>query len=168
MSIQEEFRATWDKRYKQAHYGYRDFAAVATMVLPSATALGMGLAQNALVYYSFGANAQLVVNLATGIPYGVANYPANCYARDVLFLCTQNAWVRFISVNPEYAKQVIAQALTKVVPTASPVIVEAEEYIPQGGFMRFHPTMAVAMIYRADTVMGTLDAWIEANAEGSE
>lgn len=167
-TLQEEFRATWDKRYKQAHYGYRDFAAMTTMVLPSATALGMGLTQNALVYYSFGANARLVVNLATGIPYGVVNYPINCYARDILFLCTQNAWIRFISVNPEYAKQAIAQALTHTVPTASQVIVEAEQYIPMGGFMRFYPTLAVAMIYRADTVSGTLNVWIESNVEGGE
>ena len=168
MSLQEDLRATWDKRYKQAHYTYRDFAAVTTLVLPQLTALGMGLLQNPLVYYLFGANARLVTNLATMQPYGTVNYPTNCYARDILFLCTQNAWVRLLSVNPEYAKQVIAQQLTKTVPSASPVIVEAEEYVPMGGFMRFHPTMALAMIYRADTVAGALNVWIESNSEGSE
>lgn len=166
--MSEDPYSTWTKKYTQNHYSYRDYATLTTLILTEAQATALALQQSPLTYYAFETNARAKLNLLTGLPYGLANWPANCYARDILFLCDQNAWVSIISVNSEYVRQAVLQAFAKVLPTASPTIIECEMYIPANQFMRFHPTLGLALIFRADTVGGILRVWSEGNVEGGE
>jgi len=140
MSLFEAQEATWDKRFKQKHYSYRDAHPMlpnqtgTTFVLTATQALVLFATQaltNApgTVYYPFGYNAR---NWTTGIAAltnaGVAGskfaWPnigdyasgtvaprGQCYAREVMVFVTQDTWIRFISLNPIYLT-LIAQGYT--------------------------------------------------------
>lgn len=175
MSLLEEFRATWDKRYKQKHYGYRDFHQVATQPVTALQALGLALQSSPLVYYLFGANARVIsVNNwpQAGDPIGASGQVRvmSCYAREIMVYCDQDCWVRFISLNPDYIRLIshgytAAQIAAMGVPST---IMEAEHWIPMNDDVTFNPTLAVAMVFRADTVQGTLNISVEGNVEGTE
>jgi len=174
MALLEDPHATWEKRYEQVHYGYRDFASVTTLPLTEAQALGLALIALAAgnttgtTLYTFGVNAKAKVNPGTGLAYGTVNWPANCLGRKILIYATEDAYVSLISLNPEYIKQVIAQTYTDVVPTASQLIYEVDELILSGTFYNFSPTLGAGIIFRAATLLGTLRIWIGGNVEGGE
>jgi hypothetical protein len=186
----EEPKATWDKRFKQRHYSYRDCATTTTPLLTvpqllaiqaainnirtnyttgPATVLGLYAAVGA--YYPFGTVARTIdiYNWPTlGDPIGPSGSSLQTYAREIVVQCTQNTWIRIISANPEYLRQATLQALTEVVPSAPQFIIEAEQYIPANQPCRFFPTYGIGITYRADTVSGTITIWSEANVEGTE
>ena len=172
----EEPKATWDKRYKQRHYAYRDFHQVTTTVLTSVQALALAAQQNPSVYYVFGTNAKNTAPIT--FPSGVTinpsatalNWPTGCYGREVMVNCDQDVWVRLVSMNLMYLI-LKAQGLTdaqiakKGVPKT---IMEMEQFIPSGDYIRFYPTLGVAIIFRANTLSSTLNIWVEGNMEGTD
>lgn len=177
--MSEEPRATWDKRFKARHYSYRDFHAVPTTVTLEILALAQALADlvagltSTAFLYIFGTNALATINpytLALPIPqaYGAIAWPTQCYAREVKVLCTQDAWVKIVSLNPEYLRQATLQGFTKVVPTAPMLIFEREMFLPANEEITFYPTYGYALVFRGNTVAGTLYAWVEGNTEGDE
>ena len=178
--MSEETEATWYKRFMQKHYTYRDYHSVQTTPLTELQVLTLAMADLAAgrtsttQLYVFGTNARLTVNPYTlavsggSFPYGLTAYPQNCYAREVLVMCDQNAWVKIVSLNPEYLRQATLQTLTNVAPTAPQLIFEREQYLPAGDYLRFNPTYGYAVVFRADSIAGTINLWIEANNEGGE
>lgn len=180
----EEPRATWEKRYFQTHYVYRDGHAPTALVLPAVTALGMALAgiaagnTSTTVYYAFGTNARLISkanwpasgDVVSSSPYITA--PMSCYARRVTVWCDQNAWIRLVSVNPQYVKlSTLGYSAAKLSAMGvSPIIVETENYVLANSTMpiAFYPAYAVGIIFRADTVQGNMRINIEGNVEGSD
>lgn len=177
MSLLEDPRATWEKRFHQTHYSYRDFHQVNTQVLAELVAVGLAsqTPPSALVYYLFGTNARAGIG-AGPTPqnwplYGDHAYVggAGCYARRAMILCTENAWIRFISLYPEYLRQATLLAsggITRT--TVSRSIMEEEMYVPANTLLTFNPTYGIAIIFRADTLIGSLNIWIEGNVEGTE
>lgn len=153
MAFLEESRATWEKRYSQRHYNYRDYHEGATGLAPAT--------------YVFGTNARAI---------SVNNWPAlgdwatamTCYAREVTVHCDQDVFVRIISVNPEYLEQAVLQATIGTVPTAPQFITEVEQVAPMGAFITFYPTYGVSILFRRVTVSGTVRIWIEGNVEGTD
>lgn len=186
MALKEEVKSTWDKRYFQKRFGYREYVSKTTLVFPEVTALGAALLEiaagtvNGNFLYVFGTMARAKINPAspTFAAYGTVNWPANCYAREVKVSCDQDAFVGLISVNPEYLKQAVVQAYTNVTPTASQLIFEKDVFVPASAvipqvgtipnLIALHPTLGYAMVFRADTVQGTLRVWCEGNVEGTE
>lgn len=178
--MSEEPRATWDKRFKARHYSYRDCHTVATTVTVELLALAQALASLAAgqvstaLLYVFGANARLTLNpytlaLPTGPQgYGAIAWPIQCYAREVKVLCTEDAWVKFVSLNPEYLRQATVQSLTKVAPTAPQLIFEKEMFLPADDEITFYPTYGYALVFRGNTASGALYLWAEGNTEGDE
>lgn len=175
-SIFESTQASFDKKYKQRHYGYRDFTEVTTLVISSAEALARYLAGTANAYYVIGTNARAVSNYNwphlndwrnANIP-GIDGMP--CYAREILFLCDQNAWVRVISLNPVYTRLISQGKSAGYIASLniSQYITEVEQYIPANEFIRLFPTLAHGIVFRADTIQGTLDIWLEGNVEGDD
>lgn len=175
MSMLETPRATWEKRFFAGHYSYRDSAQVASLVLSEAQALGLiqlalagGLTVNA-GYYVYGTNARTTISPLTGVAYGAVAYPTNCYARRVSAVCTQNAWIKNVSLNPTYLREAMQYALgIPVIPSAPQLIFEREQYVPATTLVTFFPTYGYAMGFRADTVQGILTVNIESNVEGGE
>lgn len=179
LQILESLEKTWDKRFKAKHYSYRESHTVSTSVLSELAALAQAISDltagltSTAVLYVFGTNARATINpytlaLPTPQSYGLTAWPTNCYAREVLVLCEQNAWVKIVSLNPEYLKQAICEAFTDEAPTAPMFIFEKEQYIMAGNFFRFNPTYGYAIVFRADTAVGTLHVWVEGNVEGGE
>lgn len=177
--MSEEPRATWEKRFQQKHYSYRDFHTVATTITLELLALAQaltdlvaGLTSTAFLYV-FGTNARATINpytlaLPVPQPYGLTAYPSQCYAREVKVMCTEDAWVKIVSLNPEYLRQVTLQAFTKVVPTDPMLIFEREMFLPANEEITFYPTYGYALVFRANTLAGTLYIWCEGNVEGGE
>lgn len=157
--MSEEPRATWEKRFFQRHYSYRDYYQTTTSVLTAEQALALFAQQDPSVFYVFGTAAKMI---------SVDNWPNNCYAREVLLYCSQDAWVRLISINPAYVQEAVLQAFTGVAPTKSQTILEVEMFLPANTYMRFYPTYGYGIVFRADTVAGTLRIWVEGNVEGGE
>ncbi len=64
MAVLESPQATWDKRFKQKHYSYRDSESATTLVRTEVQALALFAAESLLptgpwtVYYPFGYNAR--------------------------------------------------------------------------------------------------------------
>jgi hypothetical protein len=177
--MSEEIRATWDKRFKARHYSYRDFHTVGTTVTAELLALAQAIASLAAgavstaFLYVFGTNARATINpytLALPIPqaYGVTAWPTYCYAREVKVMCTEDAWVKIVSLNPEYLKQATLQSMTNVVPTAPQLIFEREQFLPANEEITFYPTYGYALVFRGNTAGGTLYLWVEGNTEGGE
>lgn len=176
--MSEKFEATWQKRFMQGHYSYRDSHVVATQVLTEAQAAALALVAigagqaSTVAYYVFGTNARAKLNPFAvppfSQPYGAILWPASCYAREVKFYCDQDAYVSIVSVNPDYLKEATIHAYTKVVPTAPQLLFEAEQPLPMGEQITFSPTYGYSVVFRAATVSGTLSMWVEGNVEGGE
>lgn len=165
MSVFENPRDTWLKRFFAEHYDYEDFHAVATGVYGLLQALGLYAAQSPLVYYLFGANAR-AINAVNWSQLGDHAYSMPTFAQVVMVRCTQNAWVRIISVDPEYIRQATIAGYGGPAITATQVITGIEHYLPANFTLRLFPTRGVAIVFRADTVVGDLNIWIEGNSEG--
>lgn len=172
----EEFRSTWDKRYKQRHYSYRDSHSVATSVLTALQELGLLAAASPLVLYTFGTNARAISLYnwprsgdLTALP-GPPAFP--CYAREVEVYVTEDTWVRFISLNPRYIPLVVlghtVAQIAALVPAISTTITEVEHFCPTNSMRTFYPTYGVAIVFRADSAAGTIYITAEGNVEGSE
>jgi len=184
MALFEAPEATWDKRFKQRHYSYRDSQSAATLVLVELQELGL-LATEALlpngpwtVYYPFGWNARN--DALTGSIFrwphmgdyasGAVGPRGQCYAREVMVYVTQDTWVRFVSLNPIYLTLIaqnytVAQIAAMGVPQ---VITEVEHFVAQNDKDTFYPTYGSAIVFRADTVAGTIYISAEGNVEGGE
>ncbi len=186
--MSEEYRATWEKRFTQRHYSYRDsHSATTVLFVPSILAEAQELALlvteaeagvPGTVYYPFGYNARN--HALTG---SVFNWPnvgeyasgtqaprGQCYAREVMVYVTEDTWIRFISLNPIYLT-LIAQQYTVEQIAAMDVpqlITEVEYFIAQNDKDTFYPTYGVAIVFRAATVAGTIYVSVEGNVEGGE
>lgn len=91
------------------------------------------------------------------------------YARDVVVHCDQNAWIKFVSINPEYIRQSLLASFKALPQTVAPqLLFEQEQYIPANTLCRFFLTFGYAVIFRANTVGGTMRFWCEGNMEGTE
>ena len=160
MSVFEEINSTWEKRYMQKHYSYRDSQSIATALLP-------GL-------YTFGTNARLVSvfnwpNLGE-YASGTVGPRGQCYARNVMVYVTEDTWVSFISLNPIYLTLIAqgytaSQIATMNVPN---FITEVEHFVAAGDKDTFYPTYGVSIVYRAATVAGMIYISVEGNVEGGE
>ena len=180
----EEPRSIWDKRFKARHYGYRDSFSVATSVLVYFQALDylygylvagtLPAAQDPVVLYPFGTVARAlnkrnwpqVGDFASGVlvPRG------HCYAREVEVYVTEDTWVRFVSLNPEYlillaqgytAAQILELGVTEA-------IVEVEHFCPASSMRTFYPTYGLYLAFRGDSAAGMIYITVEGNVEGGE
>jgi len=191
MALFEDPEATWDKRFKQRHYSYRDSHSADTVLFPTlpppytpeaqelaAFAVEAAAGVPGTVYYPFGYNARN--DALTGSIFrwpnlgdyasGAVGPRGQCYAREVMVYVTEDTWIRFVSVNPIYMT-FIAQGYTVGQIAAmgvSPVIVEVEHFAGAGDKDTFDPTYATAIVYRADTVAGMIYISAEGNVEGGE
>ncbi len=178
MSLQEDPRASWEKRFQQRHYSYRDSHAFATTVLTVLQELGLLAAASPIVLYTFGTNARTdpfigsIFNWPNAGEYasGTVGPRGQCYAREVMVYVTQDTWVRFISLNPIYLT-LLAQGYTVAQIAAmgvSQVITEVEHFVAAGDKDTFFPTYGSAIVFRADTVAGMIYVSAEGNVEGGE
>jgi hypothetical protein len=149
-SFKEAPQATWDKRYKQTHYSYRDSLIVpVTPTIPTP--------------YMFGANARLI---------SVYNWPMmgdwadalNTYARQVWVYATKDTFISLISLNPRYLILLAQQEPVIGIPTT---ITEQPQLIPAGGSITFNPTYAIGILYYG-AAAGALVVNVEGNTEGTE
>jgi len=215
----EENIYTWEKRFMQKHYSYRDSypdpldATQGTTVLfppsppaplPPATqallafATQAALAVPGTVYYPFGYNAR---NWSTGVAAltnaGIAGsrfaWPqgpqpptfaeatgeyasgtivprAQCYAREVLVYVTEDTWIRFVSLNPIYLTLLAhGYSFERIAVLGVPMLItEVEHFVARRDKDTFYPTYATAIVFRADTVAGTIYISAEGNVEGGE
>ena len=184
MSLYEAPPSTWEKRFMQRHYSYRDSQSAPTLVLIELQELGL-LASEALlpngpwtVYYPFGWNARN--NPLTGSIFrwphmgdyasGSVGPRGQCYAREVSVYVTQDTWIRFISFNPIYMT-LIVQGYTAAQIAAmgvSPIITEVEHFVAANARDTFYPTYGSAIVFRSDTVAGMIYVSAEGNVEGGE
>lgn len=202
MTILESPESTWEKRFMQKHYSYRDSHSAATVLFapsppapisPEAQSLALFAAQAALavpgtVYYPFGYNAR---NWTSGIAAltnagivgsrfawpnmgeyasGTLGERGQCFAREVLVYITEDTWIRFISLNPIYLT-LLAQGYTaaQIVAMGVPqVITEVEHFMAKRDKDTFYPTYGTAIVFRADSAVGTIRIAIEGNVEGGE
>ncbi len=194
MSVYEAPEATWDKRFKQKQYSYRDSQDAATVVLTELQSLALFAAETLLpagpwmVYYPFGYNAR---NWTTGIPAltnaGIAGskfaWPnigeyasgtlaprGQCFARNVMIYVTEDTWIRFVSLNPIYPT-LLAQGYTAAQITGMGVpqfITEVEHFVAEGDKDTFFPTYGTAIVFRADAAAGMIYISAEGNVEGGE
>ena len=158
--MSEEFRATWEKRFMQSHYSYRDSQAIATALLPGS--------------YTFGTNARLVSIFNwpnTGEFASGTQAPRDqCYARNIMIYVTEDTWIRFVSLNPIYLT-LIAQGYTVAQISAMNVpqtITEVEHFVAAGDKDTFYPTYGLSIVFRAATVAGMIYISVEGNVEGGE
>jgi len=169
MSIFEAPQSTWDKRFKARHYSYRDFHRVTTSVLTEVEALALFARNDASVYYAFGTNAR-AIHVDNWPQLGDWTIAMTCYARKVAVKCTQDVWVRLVSLNPRYLT-LLAQGYTASQISGmgvSQTILEVEQLVDANDLMTFYPTYGVAIVFRADSVAGTLKIYAEGNVEGAE
>ncbi len=158
--MSEEFTKTWEKRFMQQHYSYRDSQAIATALLPGS--------------YTFGTNARAVsiFNWPNIGDYasGTVALRGQCYAREVMVYVTEDTWIRFISLNPIYLT-LISQGYTVAQIAAmgvSQLITEVEHFVAAGDKDTFSPTYASVIVFRAATVAGMIYISVEGNVEGGE
>ena len=194
MSVLESPQATWDKRFKQKHYSYRDSHSASTVVLIELQELALFAAEALLpngpwtVYYLFGYNAR---TWTTGVPAltnagvvgskhawpnigeyasGAVGPRGQCYAREVMVYVTEDTWIRFVSLNPIYPT-LIAQGYTaaQIAAMGVPqVITEVEHFVAKRDKDTFYPTYGTGIVFRADSAPGTIRIAIEGNVEGGE
>lgn len=191
MSILEALDATWDKRFKQKHYSYRDSQSADTILFPTlpppytpeaqalaALAVEAAAGVPGTVYYPFGYNARN--DALTGSKFrwphlgdyasGAVGPRGQCYAREVMVYVTEDTWIRFVSVNPIYMT-LIAQSYTAAQIAAmdvSPIITEVEHFVAQNDKDTFYPTYGSAIVFRADSIAGMIYISAEGNVEGGE
>ncbi|GAG67221.1 unnamed protein product [marine sediment metagenome] len=168
MSILEAFASTWEKRFMQRHYSYRDSHAVLTGFDPTV----------ATASYTFGTNARTNVPLGSIFRWpnagdyasGTTDPRGQCYARSVMVYVVEDTWLRFISLNPIYGT-LIAQGYTaeQIVVMGVPItITEVEHFLAAGDKDTFYLTYGVAIGFRAATALGMIYISIEGNVEGGE
>jgi len=178
MSLFEAPPSTWEKRFMQRHYSYRDSHAVATTVLTIPQELALLAAASPTVLYTFGANARnpllggSIFNWPNIGDYasGAVGPRGQCYAREVMVYVTQDTWVRFVSLNPIYLT-LLAQGYTTGQIAAmgvSQVITEVEHFVATGDRDTFYTTYATAIVFRADSAVGMIYVSAEGNVEGGE
>ena len=174
MALFEALEATWNKRFMQRHYSYRESHAVETTVLTIPQALGLLAAGSPTVLYNFGTNARAisVFNWPNIGEYasGTAGPRGQCYAREIMVYVTQDTWIRFISLNPIYLT-LLAQGYTAAqIATmgVSQTIMEVEHFAAAGDKDTFFPTYAVSIVFRSDSIAGMLYVSVEGNVEGGE
>jgi len=188
MSIFEALASTWEKRFMQQHYSYRDsHSATTVLFVPPAFAEAQELALLATeavagvpgtVYYPFGFNARN--NALTGNRFRWPNMGdcaspnvcprGQCYAREVMIYVTEDTWVRFISLEPIYLT-LLAQGYTVAqiaVMGVTQTITEVEHFLAADDKDTFYPTYGIAIVFRADTAAGTIYISVEGNVEGGE
>lgn len=194
MSFFEAGNSTWEKRFMQRHYSYRDAHNASTVVLTEAQELGL-LASEALlpngpwtVYYPFGYNARK--DALTGSKFRWPQGPqpptfaeatgdyasgktaprGQCYAREVMVYVTEDTWIRFISLNPVYlillAQGYKASKIEAM--EVSQTITEVEHFIAKRDKDTFYPTYATSIVFRADSTAGTIYISAGGNVEGGE
>lgn len=199
--MSEEMSATWEKRYMQRHYNYRDMYPSpldttqlgVTLVLSATQTLALFAIQSlteapGTVYYPFGYNARNWVTVLPALTAadiagskfawpnvgeyasGTQTPRSQCYAREVMVSVTEDTWIRFISLNPVYLT-LRAQLYTEEQIDAMKVpkfIVEVEHFVAQNDKDTFYLTYGVAIVFRADSAMGTIYVSIAGNVEGDE
>jgi len=184
MTLFEDPEATWDKRFKQRHYSYRDSQSAATVVLLEIQELALFAAEALLpagpwtVYYPFGFNAR--TNALTGSIFrwpnlgdyasGAVGPRGQCYAREVMVYVTEDTWIRLVSLNPIYLT-LLAQSYTAAQIAAmgvSQVITEVEHFVAGSDKDTFYPTYGSAIVFRADSAAGMIYISAEGNVEGGE
>ena len=183
MSVYECLVETWEKRFMQGHFSYRDSHSAETLVLIELQELALFAVQAAAgvpgtVYYPFGFNARN--NAFTGSIFrwpnqgdyasGTIGPRGQCYARQVSVHVTEDTWIRFVSLNPIYLTLLgqlysVAQIAAMGV---SPVITEVEHFVADDARDTFYPTYGSAIVFRADTVAGMIYITAEGNVEGGE
>ncbi len=193
MSILEDTASSWEKRFMQSHYSYRDSypdeqdatQLGTTTVLTGLQMLVLLDTQAKLgvpgtVYYPFGYNARNSIlqgsigrwpNLGDyGVPTQSLVPRGQCYARSVKVTVAEDTWIRFISLNPLYT--VFLNQLYSVALIASwgisSTITEVEQWVEAEDTVTFSPTYGVALAYRAATAEGAIYIAIEGNVEGAE
>ena len=157
----EQMQSTWEKRFMQRHYSYRDFHSATIGADPTAT----------VASYAFGTNARAV---------SIYNWPMladwvgalNTYARSIMILSPDQAvTVVITSVNPYYLI-LINQGKTAAEIAAlgvSLTITEVATTIPANTLITFYPTYGYAItFYNLTTTGGTIYIWTEGNMEGNE
>ena len=155
----EALGATWQKRYFQNHYTYRDSHTAATAA--------------AAATYVFGVNARAISRWnwpASTDPWIIGPPVKQCLARDVAVFCDQDCFIRFTCLNPPYLGlsslgYSTAQLLALGVPQ---YIVEVEHFIPANTMVTFYPTYAYSIAFRQSTAAGTIRISAEGNVEGGE
>lgn len=180
MSFYENLLSTWEKRFMQRHYSYRDSHSAPTVVLTELAELGLFAAEALLpagpwtVYYPFGYNARRIskFNWPNMGEYasGAIAQRRQCYARDIMVYVTQDTWIRFVSLNPIYLT-LIAQgySINQIAAMGVPqVIIEVEYFMAQRDKDTFYPTYATAIVFRANSTAGMIYISAEGNVEGGE
>ena len=162
MALYEDPQATWDKRFKARHYAYRDFHSATTGPVPAV--------------YVFGTNARAISrwnwpqfgDIPPGVIPGGNRMP--CYAREVKVLCTEDCWVVFTSVNPEYVRLVeMDYTGDQIAAYGVPMTVtEVPQFLPADEQITWYPTYAISVAWYQATVPGVIYIWAEGNTEGGE
>ena len=150
---------TFDKRFMQSHYSYRDSVVVAAtppIAVPPSN-------------YVFGTNARAL---------SIHNWPRSgdwadardTWAREIFVNATQDTWVQLVSLNPRY---LMLQSQLKTAADIAALgvpqyLTERQQLIPANGALTFRPTYGVSMNYWLDTIAGRLVVLVEGNTEGSE
>ena len=182
-AILENPEATWNKRFMQRHYSYRDSHSASTLVLIELQELGLLAAEAAAlvpgtVFYPFGFNARN--NAFTGSIFrwpnlgdyasGTTDPRGQCYAREVMVYVTQDTWIRFISLNPIYLTLIVQGYSVERIAAMGvpPVITEVEHFVAADDKDTFYPTYATAIVFRADSAEGMIYVSAEGNVEGGE
>jgi len=166
--IYEVPRATWEKRFMQRHYSYRDSHVALTGFDPTAAA----------ATYVFGTNARTAPILGSIFRWpnlgdyasGTIGPRGQCYAREVMVYVTEDTWIRFVSFNPIYMTLIVQRYTAAQIAAmgVSQIITEVEHFVAAGDKDTFLPTYATAIVYRAATVAGMIYISAEGNVEGGE
>ena len=190
----EEPYWTTQKRFLDKHYSYRDSLEATTQVLnvlqlatlnaliariktsyttiPAIPLQVLGVATRYGIYYTFGTNAQAIDMHAwpyAGDKIGPSQSAFQTYAKEVSIICTQAAYVRLVSLNPEYLRLAAKAAYIKGPINVPQYNIEVEQYVAANNQpLTLKPTYGLGIIYRAATVAGTLHVAIEGNVEGHE
>ena len=176
---------SFQKRFMATHYSYKDSQEITTSPLTEAFCLGYltNPLTAGLVYYLFGTNARN--NPMTGSIYAwpwqtdpISPIQPNIfqtYARKVSFRCTQDCYVRLVSLNPEYLRLAIKQGYGIPITQVTQSIIEPEHMVLAStatvkNELTLYPTYGIAAIFRAPPagLAGTLYITAEGNVEGSE
>lgn len=140
------------KLHAARHYSYRDFHMVATGATPAT--------------YTFGTNARAISIFNWP---NVGDYPTalTCYAREVKVLCTEDCWIRFLSVNPRYtAFLAMGYTVDQIAALGVPAtITEIAQFILRNDDVTFYPTYGIAIVFYQSTASGTIYIWVEGSTE---
>lgn len=178
LSLNELSISSWQRRNFARHYPYFDSAQLTTLVgYTEATALASALQnlanklQQGNTWYQYGTNTKAkIINIATSLAAGTQNWPTGCYGREILMYCTQDAYIQFIVVNPEYLKELVIQAATnnQKRTSSNQLLYEKEFFLPAENYKRRFLFYGYGIVYRASAVQGTLHVDIEASVAGDE